>query len=474
MAGRVLIVDDEKNIRKTIEMIHRNAGWETAAAEDGDAAIEALASNRFDLVYLDLSMPKRDGINVLKDIRERWPDQLVVIFTGNATVERAVEATKLGAFDFLEKDCGKDKILVTSRNALEHRSLRDENRRLRRKVPGKGEILGRSRSVQEILGQVAKVAPTNARVLLLGESGTGKELIAQAIHDRSQRTSGPFIKVNCAAIPEELIEAELFGSVKGAFTGAESREGKFQAAHGGTLFLDEIGDMSLRVQTKVLRALQEGEIEKVGSNKIINVDVRVIAATNKNLAEEVKAGRFREDLYFRLNVVPIVASPLRERVDDIPLLAAAFVKEYCEQNDLPEKTLDDQVVTLLKRYPWPGNVRELRNQVERLVIMSPGQTVLEHDLSSEIRLGKPQVGEPSSMALAPTSSQPLAPSYDAVSNVAGRSLQDAKREFERTMIRHALDRHDWNVSRAALELGLERTNLHKKIKQLDLTKQEKD
>jgi two-component system nitrogen regulation response regulator NtrX len=467
MPGRILIVDDEKNIRKTIEMIHRNAGWETAAAEDGEAALEALSNDRFDLVYLDLGMPKRDGIDVLKDIRERWPDQLVVIFTGNATVERAVEATKLGAFDFLEKDCGKDKILVTSRNALEHRSLRDENRRLRRKVTASGEMLGKSRSVQDILAQVARVAPTNARVLILGESGTGKELVAQAIHDRSQRAAGPFIKVNCAAIPEELIEAELFGSVKGAFTGAEARDGKFQAAHRGTLFLDEIGDMSLRVQTKVLRALQEGEIEKVGSNKTLRVDVRVVAATNKELAEEVKTGRFREDLYFRLNVVPIIVSPLRERVDDIPLLAAAFIKEYCRQNDLPEKTLDERVVTLLQRYPWPGNVRELRNQVERLVIMSPGQAVQEHDLSSEIRLGKPQVGETATSTAAPTAA-PRGASYNVLGSVVSRSLQDAKREFERTMILHALDRHDWNVSRAALELGLERTNLHKKIKQLEL------
>jgi two-component system nitrogen regulation response regulator NtrX len=459
MKGRVLIVDDEKNIRRTIEMIHRNAGWDSASVEGGDEAIAVLGQSRFDLVYLDLSMPKRDGIDVLRDIKTRWPDQIVVILTGHATIERAVEATKLGAFDFLDKDCGKEKILLTSRNALDYRSLSDENRMLRRKISEKRQFLGNSHGVREILEQVAKVAPTNARVLILGESGTGKELIAQRIHDESQRAAASFIKVNCAAIPEELIEAELFGSVKGAFTGAEQREGKFQAADDGTLFLDEIGDMSLRVQTKVLRALQEGEIEKVGSNKTIKVDVRVIAATNKNLAEEVSAGRFREDLYFRLNVVPIVATPLRQRPEDIPLLAGAFIKEYCDENGIPLKSLDDEVVRLLRRYKWPGNVRELRNQAERLVIMSPERVVRAGDLSAEIRAGKSDVS-PSDRS-------------GALANGAPRSLQDAKRHFERNLILQALHRNHWNVSRAAQELGLERTNLHKKIKQFDLTRQSK-
>lgn len=464
MAARVLIVDDEKNIRKTMEMIHGNAGWHTASAGDGDTALQMLAAEPFDLVYLDLGMPQRDGLDVLKDIKERWPNQLVVILTGNATIERAVEATRLGAFDFLEKDCGKEKILVTSRNALSQQSLAEENHRLRSRISGPREIIGKSRAIQEVLGQIARVAPTSARVLILGESGTGKELIAQAIHDRSPRASGPFIKVNCAAIPEELIEAELFGSVKGAFTGAEPREGKFQAAHLGTLFLDEIGDMSLRVQTKVLRALQEGEIEKVGSNEVIKVDVRVIAATNKNLTEEVAAGRFREDLFFRLNVVPIEAPPLRSRPDDIPLLATAFMKEYCQANDLPPKSLDDGAAQRLARYPWPGNVRELRNQVERLVIMSPAQTVTESDLSLELRPGGSLAGASAPSTAAASHAEYGSPSLHA------RSLQDAKREFERMMIVHALERHDWNVSRAASELGLERTNLHKKIKQLEIVK----
>ncbi|UCG51865.1 MAG: sigma-54-dependent Fis family transcriptional regulator [Candidatus Latescibacterota bacterium] len=487
MPGRVLIVDDEKNIRRTIEMIHRNAGWEAASAPGVDEALSSLDKAAYDVVYLDLSMPGKDGIEGLREIKSRRPDQIVVILTGQGTIERAVEAIKLGAFDFLEKDCGKEKILLTSKNALEYGALAAENKVLKRKISGRREFLGKSRPVSEILDQVNKVAPTSARVLIMGESGTGKELIAQAIHDRSQRKDGPFIKVNCAAIPEELIEAELFGSVKGAYTGAsESREGKFEAAHGGTLFLDEIGDMSLRVQTKVLRALQEGEIERVGSNKTINVDVRVITATNKDLAKEVAAGRVREDLYFRLNVVPIVAAPLRERPDDIPLLAEAFLNEYCDEYGLPRKTLDPQVVELLSRYPWPGNVRELKNQVERMVIMSSGKMVRVSDLSSEIRMGKPSVAgagktdqppQTDSAGAVSTAQTDSVPSTHAGPETGGIHfelgaipLQEARKQFEREMILRALERNEWNVSRAADELGLERTNLHKKIKTYGLTR----
>ncbi|HSG28050.1 MAG TPA: sigma-54 dependent transcriptional regulator, partial [Candidatus Krumholzibacterium sp.] len=283
MNGRVLIIDDEPAVRKTMEMIHRNAGWNTESAANGEEAIARLHESDFDIVYLDLALPGKDGIEILQDVKVLRPDQIVVILTGQATVEKAVQATQLGAFDFLEKDCGKEKILLTSHNALEFRNLSEENKRLRDRASGRQEFLGSSDDYMQILQTVARVAPTNARVLILGESGTGKELIAREIHERSQRSKKPFIKVNCAAIPEELIEAELFGSVKGAYTGSvASRRGKFQAADGGTLFLDEIGDMSLKVQTKVLRALQEGEIEMVGSEKIIKVDVRVIAATNKD------------------------------------------------------------------------------------------------------------------------------------------------------------------------------------------------
>jgi len=463
MAGRVLIIDDEPNIRRTMEMIHRNAGWETASAENGASALARLQEERFDIVYLDLAMPDRDGIDVLKEIKLRRPDQVVVILTGQGSVEKAVEAIKLGAFDFLEKDFGKEKILLTSRNALAHRSLAEENRMLRDRLSRRQELLGTSRDMQNVLQQVAKVAPTNARVLIRGESGTGKELIAREIHERSKRPRGPFIKVNCAAIPEELIEAELFGSVKGAYTGSvATREGKFQEANGGTLFLDEVGDMSLRVQTKVLRALQEGEIEKVGDSRTIKVDVRVIAATNKDLEQEVAAGRFREDLYFRLNVVPIVSPPLRSHPEDVPLLANAFLKAYCAENDLPQKAFEPRVMEILGRYPWPGNVRELRNQVERMVIMSPGRTIRLEDVGAEIRTGKAPAAVPGTAAGAASAAEDL----------ENLTIQEAKKRFEETLILRALERNDWNVTKAADELGLERTNLHKKIKQYGLAKRE--
>jgi two-component system nitrogen regulation response regulator NtrX len=335
-----------------------------------------------------------------------------------------------------------------------------------------------------ILRQIAKVAPTNARVLILGESGTGKELIAQALHERSERRERPFVKVNCAAIPEELIEAELFGSEKGAYTGAVARrEGKFQAADGGTLFLDEVGDMSLRVQTKVLRALQDGEIQRVGSDKLTRVDVRVIAATNKHLPEEVAAGRFREDLYYRLNVVPITSPPLRERVEDILVLAKTYLEEYCTANELPLKTLSAEVVERLQGYPWPGNVRELRNQVERMVIMCPGRVIQFEDLAAEIRAGIPSAimsrrGErvvPAPEAeLARTGAGGDANGTGGAAPGAqlysGLPLQDARRQFEHDMIVQALEANNWNVSRTADELGLERTNLHKKMKMLGINR----
>jgi two-component system nitrogen regulation response regulator NtrX len=457
MPERVLIIDDEPNIRRMMEMIHRNAGWETATAPGGAHALELLAREAFDVVFLDLSMPDRDGLEVLADIRRLKPDQLVVILTGQATIDRAVEATRLGAFDFLEKDCGKERILLTSRNARDHSALAGENRKLRSRTGKRREFIGESRAAVEVMAQVRRVAPTPARVLILGESGTGKELLAQAIHDRSPRAGGPFVKVNCAAIPEELIESELFGAERGAYTGAvQAREGRWQAADGGTLFLDEVGDMSLKVQTKVLRALQEGEIQKVGSNEIIRVDVRVIAATNKSLADEVTAGRFREDLYYRLNVVPITVPPLRGRGEDIALLARAFLAEYCAENDMPPKTFDDDVLAALAAYPWPGNVRELRNQVERVAIMCPGRVVRVDDLSADVRSGAPSVARVRSSRASD------------LARVEGKSLHDACRQLEHDLIAKTLEKFNWNVSRAAEALGLERTNLHKKMKALGI------
>jgi len=457
MTGRVLIIDDEPNIRRMMETIHRNAGWETASAEDGETGLAQLQTEHFDVVYLDLALGKRDGIDVLKEIRLRKPNQVVVILTGHGSVEKAVEAIKLGAFDFLEKDFGKEKILITSRNALERYSLVEENRTLRDRQPHRQELLGKSESIKSVLEQVAKVAPTGARVLIHGESGTGKELIAREIHERSKRSRGPFVKINCAAIPEELIEAELFGSVKGAYTGSvATRQGKFEEANGGTLFLDEVGDMSMGVQTKLLRVLQEGEVEKVGDNRTIKVDVRVIAATNKDLDEEVSSGRFREDLYFRLSVVPIVSPPLRSHPEDIPFLVNSFLDAYCAENDLPRKKLHPDVMELLKKYSWPGNVRELRNQVERMVIMSPGNVIQLEDLGAEIRESKT------------TAVQPV-PSTDGHQRP---TLQAAREDLERTMILQALEQTDWNVTKAAERLGLERTNLHKKMNHHGISKPE--
>lgn len=464
MPGKILIIDDEPNIRKTMEMIHKGAGWETDSAEHGEAGLAKIRSDDYDLVYLDMSMPGMSGIDVLKEIKLLRPQLPVVILTGQGTIELAVEAIKLGAFDFLEKEVGKEKILLTSSHAWEMSSLERENEKLRTRVLGDRKLLGASKDIAGVLEQVAKVAPTSTRVLILGESGTGKELVAREIHRRSKRSGSAFIKVNCAAIPEELIEAELFGSVKGAYTGSvKTREGKFRAADGGTIFLDEVGDMSLKVQTKVLRVLQEGEVERVGSDRIIMVDVRTIAATNKDLKAEVAAGRFREDLFFRLNVVPITAPPLRSHPGDIPVLAKAFLEEYCIENDIPLKKIDPRVSEVLAAYSWPGNVRELRNQIERMVIMSQGRTITIGDVSEEIRRGGPAV------QAAETGEEPV---ENDTAIFEGMPIQEAKKQLEETLIRRTLERNGWNVTRAAEELGLERTNLHKKIKAYGLAKNE--
>ena len=462
MPGRILIIDDEPNIRKTMEMIHKGADWETDSAENGEAGLTKIRSDDYDLVYLDMSMPGMSGIDVLREIKLLRPELPVVILTGQGTIELAVEAIKIGAFDFLEKEVGKEKILLTSSHAWEMSSLERENEKLRTRVLGDRKILGASKDIAGVLEQVAKVAPTSTRVLILGESGTGKELIAREIHRRSKRSGGAFVKVNCAAIPEELIEAELFGSVKGAYTGSvKTREGKFRAADKGTIFLDEVGDMSLKVQTKVLRVLQEGEVERVGSDRIITVDVRVIAATNKDLKAEVAAGRFREDLFFRLNVGPVTAPSLRSHPDDIPILAKAFLEEYCVENDIPLKKIDPRVSEILAAYRWPGNVRELRNQIERMVIMSQGRTITTGDVSEEIRRG--------GVAAQPADREEEH-AGEGPGTFEGMPLQEAKKLLEETLIRRTLDRNGWNVTRAAEELGLERTNLHKKIKAYDLNK----
>ncbi|MCP4545003.1 MAG: sigma-54-dependent Fis family transcriptional regulator [bacterium] len=462
MTGRILIVDDEQNIRRTMEMIHEGAGYEVKSVAGGEEALELFAQGDkgWHLVYLDIMMPGLDGMETLQRLLELKPEQSIVMISGHASVERAVEALKMGAADFLEKGFSKARLLATTESVLERTTLRRENAALRAMVADRGEILGNSLAIQAVRGQIDKVAPTTARVLITGESGTGKELVARAIHDGSLRSGGPFIRLNCAAVPEELIESELFGVVKGAFTGADrTRDGRFQAADGGTLFLDEIGDMSLRTQTKVLRVLQENEFEKVGSQETLKVDVRVIAATNKHLDEETASGRFREDLYYRLAVVPIQLPPLRARKEDIAQLAHTFASRYCEQNTLPIKSFSSAAMERLGRYRWPGNIRELKNQVERLLIMSAGSEIEVEDLSPELLGAIEPVRNKHDWTSLMTS---LAEMVD------GRPLSETRRAFETALIRLTLERHEGNVTRAARDLGVERTNLHKKIRQLGL------
>ncbi|HMW32539.1 MAG TPA: sigma-54 dependent transcriptional regulator [bacterium] len=451
MMSHVLIVDDEKNIRRTVEMILQDT-YTVSTAESGREAFNILKEQPIDLVFLDLLMPEMNGIDVLKEIRTINPDTTVVMMSGHGTIENAVEAVKLGAYDFIEKPLTKEKLIIAAKNALERVSLKEENRILRQEVNKRFEMVGESPGMKEIKATISKISPTNARVLILGESGTGKELVARAIHDNSPRKSKPFIKVNCAAIPEELIESELFGAVKGAFTGAVAdRDGKFVLADKGSIFLDEIGDMSLKVQAKVLRALQEGEFEKVGGTKTIKVDVRVIAATNKDLKEEVKKGMFREDLYFRLNVVPILMPPLRQRKADVPFLIQHFVKLCAAEGGLPEKTFSDEAMQTLSDYGWPGNIRELRNVVERTLILSLTDIVQREDLPRQI--------------LAAESTTAVATNLNYED---GKTLKDFKEEAEKQYIIQVLQKNNWNVSRTAEELDVERTNLHKKLKQYNI------
>ncbi len=445
----ILIVDDEKNIRRSLEIICTGEGYDVHTAADDAGAIRCLQQNPVDLILLDINLPGKDGLTLLPELKEMRSDVEVIIISGHGTVENAITATRRGAFDFIEKPPDKDKLLVSIKNALKKSALERENLRLRQVVEMRHKMIGESEAIKKVIEQIRRVAPTDGRVLILGESGTGKELVARAIHENSKRADGPFIKVNCAAIPEELIESELFGNVKGAFTGAtETRSGKFSLADKGTLFLDEVGDMSLKVQAKVLRALQEGEFEKVGGTTTEKVDVRVLAATNKDLEKEVAAGSFREDLFFRLNVIPIVSPALRERTGDVALLAKHFTQRYCSENGLRQIAISQEAMKALENYSWPGNIRELQNIVERLVIMATGAQVEAEDLP-------PQFAAPR-QALQARFSENL-------------TLKDLKEQIEREYIETVLEQKNWNVSQAAKSLGVDRTNLHKKINLYNLT-----
>ncbi len=448
--SHILIVDDEESICRSLSGILEDEGFATSSAENGEVALDRLEKADLpDLVLLDIAMPGRDGIEVLEAIRERGQRLPVIMMSGHGTIETAVKATRLGAYDFIEKPLSFDKLLLTIQHALEQDRLRKENLALRGEAIRAREILGNSEPVRRLKAQIDQAAPTNGWVLITGENGTGKELVARQLHVRSKRAEGPFIDVNCAAIPEELIESELFGHERGAFTGAiAQKRGRFELAHQGTLFLDEIADMSLMTQAKILRILQERKFERVGGTASIEVDVRVIAATNKDLVKEIEGGRFREDLYYRLNVIPFQVPPLRERREDIPELVEAFAREFCADSGVRPKEITPEAIERLQAQPWPGNVRELRNLLERLVLMTPGPRIEAEDVPSQ---------GPS--AAAGTSA------FHA--DLTG-TLEDARRNFERTFLTARLKEHGGNISRTADAIGLARETLSRKIRALGI------
>ncbi|HKQ60003.1 MAG TPA: sigma-54 dependent transcriptional regulator [Candidatus Polarisedimenticolaceae bacterium] len=444
----VWIVDDEKNLRVSLGHTLRLEGYFVREAASGTEAVELLGRGEgADLVLLDLQLPGLDGIETLRRLRAQGLDAPVIFLSAHGTIEKAIEAVRLGAFDFLEKPPHADKILLAARNALRQASLEEENRELRGDATAAEEMVGDSAALRELQRAIARVAPTQARVLILGENGSGKELIARALHRLSSRAAGPFARVNCAAIPRELFESELFGHEKGAFTGATARRrGKFARAHGGTLFLDEIGEIPLELQPKLLRALESGEIEPVGADGERRVDVRVLAATNRDLERAVREGRFREDLYFRLQVVTLRAPALRERLEDIPALAAHALQRACADNHLPRRTLSPEALQRLAGYDYPGNVRELRNVIERLVILASGDPIDAAAVERALPL-------PHAAGTAPA---------------AASTLQQRLATVERQLLLETLERHGWHMTAAAAELGLERSHLYKKLRALGI------
>jgi two-component system, NtrC family, nitrogen regulation response regulator NtrX len=458
--GRVLVVDDERSIRDVLAQVLGYEGYAVETAASGGEALSVYRDHPADLVLLDVKMQGIDGIDTLQQLRAQDPGARVVMISGHASISTAVQAVKEGAFDFLEKPLDSDRLLVTVARALEHRRLEGENRRLReglaRATDARSAMVGESSGLRKIRELVERVAPTNARILITGENGTGKELVARAVHDASPRCDEPFVEVNCAAIPSELVESELFGHVKGAFTGAVSEQaGKFDAADGGTLFLDEVGDLALNAQAKILRALQDGVIFRVGDTRSIAVDVRVIAATNRDLADEIAAGRFREDLFFRLNVVPVKVPALRERLEDVPALVAHFVAGLGGGPGMTPKTFTDGALHRLQHRRWPGNVRELRNAVERLLILAPGPDVTEADIDRV--LPRDLGGTVDLDRLAVESGE--------------RTLMEFREEAERVFIMIRLREHNWNVAEAARTLGMPRSNLYNKIEKYGLERE---
>ena len=443
---RILVVDDEAGIRESLASILRDEEYEVAAVGSAEEALEQIGSCEFEVVLLDVWLTGMDGMEALGRIQGTPRAPAVIMISGHGNIETAVRATKLGAFDFIEKPLSLEKIIVLVRNAVQQRRLQDENQLLRSELGHRYQVIGESVPIKALRQQIAVTAPTNGRVLIYGESGTGKELVARSLHAASLRSKGPFVEVNCAAIPEELIESELFGHIKGSFTGAsEDKIGKFQKADGGTLFLDEVGDMSLRTQSKVLRVLEEQRFERVGSNQTVSVDVRVLAATNKNLEQEISRGTFRQDLFYRLNVIPFFVTPLRDRKGDIPILARYFLNEFSSEYGKKTRELSDAAMEILLRYPWPGNVRELRNLVERLVIVCPHFRIEPHHLPPELFRG-----------VAESPQQPYS------------TLHEARSAYEREFILRKLQEHRWNMTQTATALGLERSHLYRKMKSLGI------
>jgi two-component system nitrogen regulation response regulator NtrX len=443
MRKTILIVDDEESICQSLGGVLADDGYEVLTAGSGEEALKIVEEEMLSLVLLDIWLPGIDGIETLKIIKSGHPQLRVVMMSGHGTIETAVKATKLGAFDFIEKPLSLEKVLLIVKHALDITQLEEENVLLKQKVTHEYELTGDSEAITELQEMISLVAPTNAWILIMGENGTGKELVARSIHKQSKRVSKAFVEVNCAAIPEELIESELFGHEKGSFTGAtEKKRGKFDMAHEGTIFLDEVADMSLKAQAKVLRILQEKKYERVGGTKLIATDVRVLAATNKDLEKEMEEGRFRQDLYYRLNVIPLRVPPLRDRKEDIPLLVKRFLKDFSSKEGEAEKTITADALAILMRHGWPGNVRELKNIVERLNIMKVGNVIEADDIP--LFMKKEQTPE--------------------VAEDTPDSLREAKTAFEKQYIAGKLKDYDGNVSRTAEAIGLERSNLHRKIK----------
>ncbi len=449
MQEHILIVDDEKGILSALSGVLEDEGYTISTAGTGSEALKKIGNDTPSVVLLDIWLPDIDGLDVLKEIKAAHKDIPVIVMSGHGTIETAVKATKLGAYDYIEKPLSMERVNLLISHAIKQQNLELENVQLRRSVEKSEEIIGESIPMRQLKEQLRIVGASNSRVLITGENGTGKELVARSIHRESQRANKLFIAVNCAAIPETLIESELFGHEKGAFTGATSvQRGKFEIADSGTIFLDEIGDMSLNTQAKVLRILQEQEFQRVGGNKNLKVDVRLISATNKDLPAEIKKGTFREDLYYRINVITLNVPPLKERRDDIPLLAKHFLKEIIREQGLHKKVLTDEASQLLKEYDWPGNVRELRNLMERAAIMVQRDRILPEDLAIIGKNGRQNVTQ--------------------FINEKHESLREARAHFERLYITERLKENSWNITRTAEDLKIERTNLHRKMKMLGI------